>query len=69
MATTSSKIGIFWIMENGQLLVSAIPCAQATQQQGNYLNYGEHYNYWEKEIRGFLDKEYTEYPRDEWSII
>ncbi|GBR77453.1 hypothetical protein RDn1_112 [Candidatus Termititenax dinenymphae] len=57
------RIGIFWLLETGRLLVNVIPYDQSSLISGSYAIYSDHYHYWESKIRPELDQEYTDNPR------
>ena len=57
------KIGIFWLLENGRLIVDAVPYNKSDKISGNYVSYSDHYNFWETKIRPDIDQEYTDNPR------
>jgi hypothetical protein len=57
------QIGIFWLLENGRLLVDTAPYTQSEKIVGNYVSYSDHYNFWETNVRPELNQEYTDNPR------
>ena len=61
--TAKPKIGIFWLLENGRLIVDAAPYDRPDKVSGNYAGYSDHYHFWETKIRPDLDREYTDNPR------
>jgi hypothetical protein len=60
---TKPKIGIFWLLENGRLLIDAVPYDKSDKVVGNYVSYSDHYNFWETKVRPELNQEYTDNPR------
>lgn len=57
------RIGIFWVLDSGKLIIEAIQWDKADSISGNYVSHADHYNYWETTMRPDLDQEYTDYPR------
>ncbi len=63
----ASKVGIFFVVNN-EVLFDAVPL-QNGEKYGNFIEYGGHYDFWEKLIpnnaieQAFKDRAYDAYPR------
>jgi len=57
-------IGIFWIKDDGKLILDTCPYDQGEDLIGDWLNHSGHYPFWEKySAKHGIKHEYIYYPR------
>jgi len=57
-------IGIFWIEDNGKLILDTCPHDQGEDLIGDWLNHSGHYPFWEKySAKHGIEHDYVYYPR------